>query len=121
MKQKLGIGAKISQENLIKHSDLISFKTEYINEIPLYDFVASSVVKTSNDSKLSLKKFSTKGFSIKKQSPCATLQDEPNVILSYGVDVLSIFFTFERPLNRIITVYDHTSNLNDSDIKDILQ
>ena len=50
----------------MKHFDLISFKTEFINEIPLYDFVASSVVRTSLDSKIILKKFSPKGFSIKK-------------------------------------------------------
>ena len=50
----------------MKHSDLITFKTEYINEIPLYDFVNSSLLKTSNDSKIILKKFTTKGFNIKR-------------------------------------------------------
>lgn len=121
MKQKLGIGSKFTQEQLMKHTDLISFKTEFINEIPLYEIIDSSIVRASNESKIILKRFSSKGFSIKKPSPCATLPDEPNVVLSYGIDVLSITFTHEKPLNRIITVYDNTSNLNDNNIKEILQ
>lgn len=44
MKQKLGIGRTLELADYYKHSDLITFKTEYINEIPLYDIVNDSVV-----------------------------------------------------------------------------
>lgn len=121
IKAKLGITSKIQLEHMMNHSELLSFKTEFINEIPLYDLVTGSIVRVSSDSKLIMKKFSSKGFNIKMQSPCAKLQDEPGVVFCYGIDVLSIYFTHEKPLNRIITLYDHNQNLSDSDIADILQ
>ena len=120
VRRQLGIGPKIDQGHLVQHSDLISFKTEYIAEIPLYDPTDESVMRVSNDARLTFKRFTTRGFSIKKQNPLATLPDEPNVVLSYGADVLSMFFTHERPLNKIITVYDQKKNLTDVDINFIL-
>ena len=44
MKQKLGIGNTLQLADYYKHSDLITFKTEYINEIPLYDHDNDSIV-----------------------------------------------------------------------------
>ena len=43
------------------------------------------------------------------------------MVLSFGVDVLSMFFSQERPFNVLITLYDTKKNLNDIDIKTILQ
>ena len=42
------------------------------------------------------------------------------MILSFGIDVLSLYFTQERPFNIIITLYDSKKSLNDIDIKTIL-
>ena len=44
---------------------MISFKTEYIGEIPLFDMVEESVVKNIGKTDLRFKKFSGRGFDIK--------------------------------------------------------
>jgi len=49
------------------------------------------------------------------------LSDEPGVHLSYQIDVYSLYFSFERPLNSIITLHDTKPDLDDNDIKTILQ
>ena len=100
--------------------DVFYFKTEYINEIPLYDLVQQSILPAKNDSKLGFKKFSLRNFSIKNLNPLVQLQDQPGIVLSYGIDVLSMFFSQERPLNIIITLYDSKKNLTDSEIQTIL-
>ena len=48
------------------------------------------------------------------------MPDEVGVQLAYQVDVYSLYFSFERPLNCIITLYDTKSDLDDNDIKTIL-
>ena len=40
-------------------------------------------------------------------------------MLSFGVDVFSMYFSYEEPLNKIIVLYDSKPNLNDGEIKDI--
>lgn len=43
------------------------------------------------------------------------------MVLSYGVDVLSMYFTHEKALNMIITAYDKNSSLSDEEIEHILR
>lgn len=100
--------------------DLILFKTEYINEISLYDVNQNSVVQTTNDAKLTFKKFTSRGFTVKQNKPFRLLPDDPCVTLSYGIDVYSIYFTHDPPLNKIITMYDEKQDLNNAEIKEIL-
>lgn len=52
--------------------------------------------------------------------PLRLLSDDSSVTLSYGIDVYSIYFTHETPLNKIITMYDEKPDLNDVEISHIL-
>lgn len=46
IRQKLGLSKdqKFEEKHFFKAPDAFTFKTEYINEIPLYDFVQNSVI-----------------------------------------------------------------------------
>ena len=121
VRQKLGIQGKILDTHMKRAPDMISFKTDYIGEIPLFDMVEQSVVQNIVKTDLRLKKFQARGFDIKAENPCTKLQDEPNVCLSYGIDVMSMYHTHEKALNSIITTYDKDSNPSDADIAYILQ
>ena len=103
------------------YPDLITFKTEYISEIPLYDFGQDSISQSCNETKISFKRFSKTNFNIKKTNPCQSMTDEQGVVLSFGIDVNSMYFSHERPLNTIITLYDKKPLLSDIEIEHILQ
>lgn len=122
MRKKMGMDSsqKFDVEHMRKHPDWITFRTYYINEIPLYDTVTESVINPSNESKLTFKKFEPRNFSVKQQNPTAQMETEPHVVLSYGVDVMSMFFSFDRPLNSIITLYDSKAELTDQEVQTIL-
>lgn len=45
IRAKLGITKHIETEHMLRHADMVTFRTEYVSEIPLYDVVDDSVVK----------------------------------------------------------------------------
>ena len=122
LRKTIGMGrdTKIDLEHIRSKPDLITWRTNYIGEIPLYDFVNECVIQIDKTVLLNFKRFNSTDFSVKKHNPCANLRDEAGVQLAYQVDVYSLYFSFERPLNCIITLYDTKSDLDDNDIKTIL-
>lgn len=89
VRETLKIDQKITEENIKTYPDQITFKTEYIAEVPLYDTENQCILPITYDSKLGFKKFVKSDFAIKSNDPLRNFHNDPRVSLSYGIDVLS--------------------------------
>lgn len=56
---------KIELEHMRKFPDFITFRTFYIGEIPLYDFVNQCVIQVDKTVTLNFKSFNSNNFSVK--------------------------------------------------------
>lgn len=116
-------GDKISIAHIMRKPDLITFQTAYIGEREIYDHENDAIIRCCSETNLSFKRFTAKDFNIKQVNPCEKLREQPHVMLSYGVDVISMYFSYEIPLNKIIKLYDSKGphfDLHDKEINQIL-
>ena len=61
----MGRDTKIDLDHIRSKPDLITWRTFYIGEIPLYDFVNECVIQIDKTVLLNFKRFNSTNFSVK--------------------------------------------------------
>ena len=88
------------------NADKLTFKTEYVCEIPLYDYERNSIIQNGWLSYPKMYKFQPKNVDVKSDRPFSTFTAEPKVVIDTSVQIISQAFSHERPLNIIITMHE---------------
>ena len=91
------------------YPDLVTFKTEYVQEIPIFDKGFESILKNSAFSQITFRKFDPVKFSVQDNDPLAKMAEVQGVQLSFGTEVMSQIFTHELNLNKILSQYSQTN------------
>ena len=90
----------------MSNADKLTFKTEYVCEVPLYDYDKNSIIDNGWLNYPKAYKFQPKNIDVKAEKPFAQFAVEPKVVLDASIQIISQNFSHERPLNVIITIHE---------------
>ena len=103
------------------YPDLVTFKTEYVQEIPIFDKGFESIIQNSPCRQITFRKFDPVKFSVQNNDPLPKFVEVYGVQLSFGIEVMSQIFTHELNLNKILSQYSQTNgNMTDQQLQQIL-
>ena len=61
------------------HPNFVTFKTEYITEIPLFDQGFESIIKNNSFRQINFRKFDPVKFSVRENEPLAKMVEEKGI------------------------------------------
>ena len=121
LKKNKDLGDKYSLEQIMANADKLTFKTEYVCEIPLYDYERHSIIQNGWLSYPRVYKFQPTKMDVKQAKPFKEFAPEPKVVLDTSIQIISQAFSHERPLNTIITMHQKNQSFTNAELEEILE